>query len=108
MLRTLVIFLAASASTWAAKPVKPKASVPVPTTFRNQPAGAADIAIHQWWTGFGDPLLDRLLQRAGQANLDIRKAAARLAEAEAVRKGSRSSLLPEIGSSASVNELRGG
>jgi NodT family efflux transporter outer membrane factor (OMF) lipoprotein len=49
-----------------------------------------------------------LIDRAERANLDIRKAASRLAEAEASRRGSRSALLPDISSSVSANELRGG
>ena len=36
------------------------------------------------------------MERAGTANLDIRKAAVRLTEAEAMRKGSRSALLPSL------------
>src|SRR5207302_8061472 len=101
MVGRVVGFLAASVAVWAAKPA-PKANVPVPATFRNQLAGAVDSAREQWWTGFRDPLLASLLERAAQANLDIRKAAARLAEAEAARKGSRSALLPELGSSTSA------
>src|SRR5262249_34994487 len=89
-------------------PAAPKVNVPMPATFHNQLAGASDNAPEQWWKGFGDPLLDRLLDRASRANLDIRRAAARLAEAEAVRRGSRSALLPDIGASTSVTDLRGG
>lgn len=61
-----------------------------------------------WWKEFGDPLLDRLMERAGRANLDVRKAQARLAEARAARKGSSSSLLPEISSSTAISKVRGG
>src|SRR5689334_11767153 len=61
-----------------------------------------------WWKEFGDPILDRLMERAGRANLDVRKAQARLAEARAARKGSSSSLLPEISSSSAISKVRGG
>lgn len=108
MFRTVVVCVAASITVWAAKPTAPKPNVPVPPAFRNQPPGAADNAGDEWWRGFGDPLLDGLIERAGRANLDVRKAASRLAEAEALRKGARSALLPDIGSSASAAELRGG
>lgn len=107
MLRTLVVCLAASAAAWAAKPAAPRVNITVPPTFRGQPAGATDSA-EQWWKGFGDPLLDRLLDRAARNNLDIRRAAARLAEAEALRKTSRSALLPDVSATASASELRGG
>src|SRR5690242_3365898 len=95
-----IAFLLLVPAAWAAKPVPPKASVTVPPAFHNQPTGAAERTGNTWWKGFGDPLLDRLLERAVEANLDIRNAAARLAEAEALRKGSRAPLLPDIGSTA--------
>ena len=56
-----------------------------------------------WWKEFGDPLLDQFMERAGTANLDVRKAQAR-----AARKGSGSSLLPEISSSTVFSKVRGG
>src|SRR4051794_36424115 len=107
MLRTTVVYLAAATAAWAAKPAIPKASVPATEAFRNRLAGAAG-ASDEWWKGFDDPLLDRLIERAGRNNLEVRKAAARVVEAEASRRGSRSALLPEVGASASGSELRGG
>jgi NodT family efflux transporter outer membrane factor (OMF) lipoprotein len=71
-------------------------------------ACAAGSDSGQWWRGFGDPLLDRLMERAGRANLDVRKAESRLAEARAAGKGSRSALLPEVGNSTAVSKVRGG
>jgi NodT family efflux transporter outer membrane factor (OMF) lipoprotein len=85
----------------------PKPSVPAAEAFRNRLAGAAD-EVDEWWHGFGDPLLDRLIERAGRNNLEVRKAAARVVEAEASRRGTRSALLPEVSASASAAELRGG
>jgi NodT family efflux transporter outer membrane factor (OMF) lipoprotein len=108
MFKTLLVCLAASVTAWAAGPPAPKANVTSPSTFRNQPDSAGDTIVSQWWKGFGDPLLNELIERAEQANLDVRKAASRLAETEALRRGSRSALLPDIGSSTSVSELRGG
>lgn len=89
----------------------PKPEVTVPPAFHNQDAAAAEQMgrpAEQWWAAFGDPLLNELMERAATANLDIRKAAARLTEAEAMRKGSRSALLPTLDSSTSTNRLRGG
>jgi NodT family efflux transporter outer membrane factor (OMF) lipoprotein len=108
MFRTLGVCLIASVALAAADRKAPKPNVAVPGTFRNQLPGAADEMSTQWWKGFGDPVLDRLMERAGRVNLEVRKAGARLAEVEALRTGTRSTLLPDIGSSASVNQLRGG
>jgi NodT family efflux transporter outer membrane factor (OMF) lipoprotein len=48
---------------------------------RSAPAGAANQA--QWWTGFDDPLLDRIVARVLAGNLDLAVAAARLEQARA-------------------------
>jgi outer membrane protein, multidrug efflux system len=108
MLRYIAAITAAVTMLFAAKPVAPKASVPVPAEFRNQPPGTGSAEVEQWWKAFGDPLLDELVEHATRANLSLRRAASRLAEAEALRKGSRSALLPDIGGTASASELRGG
>lgn len=44
--------------------------------------GEADF--QTWWKGFNDPQLDSLIERAGQGNLDVRLASARIAEARAL------------------------
>ena len=45
--------------------------------------GSADL--RSWWTLLGDPLLDSLIERADQGNLDLRRAVSRIQEARAVR-----------------------
>src|SRR5262245_20725085 len=105
-MRNTILLSLLCVAAWAAKPAVPKANVPVPPEFHNQSAGAAATSAAQWWRAFGDPLLDRLMARADQSNLDVRRAGARLAEAEALRKGSRATLLPDIGSTSSVTALR--
>jgi NodT family efflux transporter outer membrane factor (OMF) lipoprotein len=108
MFRTLVVCLAASIAAQAAKQATPKVEVSVPAAFHNQPPGTAGGVPEEWWNGFGDPLLARLIERAARNNYDVRKAAARLAESEALRRTSRSALLPEITGNASATQLRGG
>lgn len=44
-------------------------------------ATAADLA--HWWQSFGDPLLDRLIERATEANHDLHDAASRVRETRA-------------------------
>ncbi len=104
-----VILLLTILPVFAGKRPAPKPNVPLPGAFRNQPAGAAVLpAAEQWWKAFGDPLLDKLMDRAGRANLDVRKAESRLAEVRQTRNTSRAALLPNVDSSASVSQLRGG
>ncbi|MDP2870772.1 efflux transporter outer membrane subunit [Methyloversatilis sp.] len=49
--------------------------------LRSAPVGADDPA--RWWTGFDDPLLDRIVARVLAGNLDLTVAAARLEQARA-------------------------
>jgi outer membrane protein, multidrug efflux system len=58
------------------QPATQPASVPTPTA-------PSDLA--QWWRSFADPQLDRLIERAATANLDLRIAEARVREARAQR-----------------------
>lgn len=62
---------------------------------------AADLA--QWWTVFGDPVLDSLMMRAGQSNLDLRLAEARIREARAARAVSAAGEFPTVDTSAIYN-----
>ena len=54
------------------------------------------IDISQWWTIFGDPQLNSLVERAVQSNLDLQIAEARVREARAQRVVVASAAYPEI------------
>ncbi len=91
--RTLLLSLAASACVVAgcrpAGPTYQKPTVQVPAQWRahlpNALATPADVdpALAQWWKGFQDPVLDSLIERAVQGNLDLRRAVAAVREARA-------------------------
>lgn len=49
-----------------------------------------------WWRHFGDPVLDQLVEESLQQNLDLRAAMARLAQATAITRQSKSVLFPEL------------
>ena len=50
-----------------------------------------------WWTSFGDPALDQVVERALSGNLTLQEAAARLAQAAADAGIARSALFPQVG-----------
>src|SRR5512145_3194699 len=50
----------------------------------------------RWWTVFEDPLLNSLVERAVQSNLDLRVAEARIREARAVRAAATAGLWPAL------------
>ncbi len=67
----------------------------LPTTQASQAkAVATDVA--RWWETFDDPVLDSLIARASQSNLDLQRAAARVRQARAQRGVSASGLLPTL------------
>lgn len=49
-----------------------------------------------WWRDFGDPVLDRVVAQALARNIDLRSAAARVAEARALAEMQRSAGLPTL------------
>lgn len=65
------------------------------------PAGIAPADI-QWWTRFGDPVLDRLVTQALAQNLDIAAASARIDQARGVARAAGAALLPTIGAAGSA------
>lgn len=50
-----------------------------------QPAAFPQTELTRWWTTLSDPLLLSLIEKAVQANLDVREAEARIREARATR-----------------------
>lgn len=62
--------------------------------------------VTQWWKIFGDPELDSLVERAVEANHDLRVAEGRLREARALRTGAISDLGPAVSASGSYASER--
>lgn len=77
----------------------PTLEAEVPTAWQGQPV--ADALPRRpldagWWRDFGDPALDRLVERALARNTDLRSAAARVAEARALGDIQRAAGLPTL------------
>ena len=60
----------------------------------------------EWWKLYRDPVLDDVVQQARASNTDIRLAAARVEEAEAVWREARASLFPEMSGGFSYTQNR--
>ena len=63
------------------------------------PAAAAG---RDWWAGFDDPGLSRVVARALAANLDIAQAEARVRQSRAAAKAAAAALLPKVDANASA------
>src|SRR5436190_1152373 len=92
--------------------VGPNYSAPqssVPNGYHAQLAIATNQPLQtlsQWWRLFQDPQLDRLVQEATAANLDLRLALARIREARAESGVTRSALLPSVNASGDYSRQR--
>jgi NodT family efflux transporter outer membrane factor (OMF) lipoprotein len=58
-----------------------------------------------WWKTFNDPLLDQLVERAQQGNLDLKIAFTRIEQARAERLANRADLFPKVGATAIGSRL---
>ena len=94
LLAASALMLSGCAPTLQQAPIE--ASIEPPVEWRTGLMDTAPVEAN-WWVGFGDPQLTRLVNQARQNNPDIRIAAARVEEARAAERGSRALLLPSLG-----------
>lgn len=68
---------------------------------------ASAPSLDTWWTGFDDPMLIEVIERALDQNLDLAASLARVQQARAVAKGTGADLLPtiDLNGSASAHRL---
>jgi outer membrane protein, multidrug efflux system len=108
----IALVMVMSLSGCAVGPRYQRPTAPVPTEFKESSAPATQgaqtppIAYNNWWLVFNDPTLDRLEREADAANQDIRVAVARVDQAEAAARYSRSFLSPTLSVGASASRTR--
>ncbi|MGF6767928.1 NodT family efflux transporter outer membrane factor (OMF) lipoprotein [Paraburkholderia sp. GAS199] len=57
--------------------------------------------LDNWWTGFNDPMLEKVVQRALDQNLGLQASIARVAQARAAAQAAGAALLPTVDAGAS-------
>lgn len=67
---------------------------------------AATPSLDAWWTGFDDPMLLEVVERALDQNLDLAASLARVEQARAVAKGTGANLLPTVDFNGSATAHR--
>lgn len=101
----LALLMAGCAS---APAIDPAALPAVPAAFKEAGAQWAPTAPAEaqargaWWQAFADPVLDKLVERAGERNTSVQAAAARLAQARALLGRASAERWPQVGVSAGV------
>lgn len=81
-------------------------AVALPPAYAGQPAQAAPLVQPRWWTLYGDPVLERLVDAALVHNAEVRAAAARVEETEAVLAQARAALVPQVDLQAASSRTR--
>ena len=69
-------------------------------------SSVSDAELAGWWSGFGDPQLTELVNRALAQNLDVEMAAARIREARAREGVAGAAALPQVDAQGSVTRQR--
>jgi outer membrane protein, multidrug efflux system len=105
----LILVITALLASCMVGPNYRRPEVPVPSTWRQgeQPRVGVGIApVTAWWQTFQDPVLDRLVQRAVTANLDLKVATARVREARAIRGVTAADRVPTIEAAGTAARVR--
>lgn len=99
-LRLTGILLALGLAGCAVTPAYEKPAAPMPGSYHNayaladRAAGLPVAELDQWWLGFQDPALTRIVQRALEQNLSLAAALARVDQARAAAKVASTRELP--------------
>jgi outer membrane protein, multidrug efflux system len=81
--------------------------LPLPPGYSDAAAGAPQAAVPDaWWSLFGDPQLDSLVEEALAANQDLAAAAARVEEARAILGITDADRFPEVTGAAGASRNR--
>jgi NodT family efflux transporter outer membrane factor (OMF) lipoprotein len=102
-MRKAAILVALVAAGCTVGPDYAKPDQPAPRAWSVHATG--DVAV-RWWSLFKDPVLDRLVERAVEANLDLRIARGRIREARAQAVAAGARLWPSLDASADPARVR--
>ena len=106
MRRLAIVLIACPLAGCMVGPNYVRPTIEAPPAFRYEMAEARETANITWWTQFGDPVLDSLIDEALAHNLDVKIAAANVEQAAAVLTQTRASLYPQASYSGSVSGTR--
>jgi NodT family efflux transporter outer membrane factor (OMF) lipoprotein len=76
--------------------------------FHDAPADAPaqPLPLKTWWTAFGDPELDRIVDRVRGQNLELAEATARVGQSRAAAKAAGAALLPTVSAEGDASSVR--
>ncbi len=94
MRHALLLVLLAGCTTVGPDYSRPEVSLP--PSFPSAPAQEQQAISTDWWKLYGDRQLEELIASAQKTNADLRLAAARVLEAEALAREAGAAFLPEV------------
>jgi outer membrane protein, multidrug efflux system len=83
-----------------------KPTLDSPPAWRLEYEAAAGLADLAWWEGFGDPVLNQLIQDAIKENKDLKIAAARVDQYLGALDTTRSQFFPQVGGTLSASRQK--
>jgi len=102
----LLLVAAMSLAGCAVGPDYERPELELPADWRVEPETAAQLANAAWWEQLGDPVLDELIASALAENLDMRIAAARVAQFGGALRATRAGFMPQLGYGAGADRAR--
>jgi len=85
---------------------RPATSAPADYSEPHPSTSLGDVDLAAWWRTFGDPELDKLVNRAVARNLDVETATARITEARAQERVAGAAASPEVSARTSATPQR--
>ncbi|MCO7628775.1 efflux transporter outer membrane subunit [Pseudomonas fluorescens] len=85
---------------------RPDSGVQAPAVWQSPHAASVARIDPQWWTQFGSPELDRLIEQAQVGSFDLAAAVARVRQAQAETVIAGGSLLPEVKAGLNANRQK--
>ncbi len=105
-MRALATVLAGTLAGCMVGPDYERPQISTPKAFRFEPAVVAQTADTEWWTAFGDPVLDALIAEALAHNKNVQIAVANVEQAAGVLTTTRSPLFPQVNYQADATRQR--
>lgn len=84
----------------------PELTLPDTWQQRLAPSGATQLAVDYWWKSFNDPVLDRVIEQAVDANKELAIAYERVQQARSARRVSNSGLFPDVTATGDFSRQR--
>lgn len=85
---------------------RPDSGIVPPSSWQSPHTDNATRNNRQWWTQFGSPQLDQLIQQARSGSFDLAAAMARVRQAQAETVVAGGSLLPEVQAGLNANRQK--